>query len=264
MTIQTKSVFYYGFTVTENNTFLNYDEGTAAGELTAQLRVGTYSMEEAATEVARALTESSDLLQTYTVTVDRDTRIFSISAASAFECLVTSGSNAGTSYWGDIGFTTDRTSLVSHDSDEAAGSEFKPQFFLQSYVDADNNLQSVSEKINEAASGQNLEIVKFGNRRLYEFNITLQNDIVQTGCGEQFIESDPNGVANLRSLLEFCVQKTRLEFMKDRDDRSTFNTVLLESAPGNRNGTGFKLREMLGSAGAGYFETGNLVFRRLS
>lgn len=259
MTIQTRSVFYYGFTVTEDNRFLNFRDDTA--ELSAQLAVGTYTAEEAATEVARALTAASEIIQTYTVTFDRDTRFFNISAPGSFDLLPVTGAQSGQSYFGDIGFTTDRSSVTSADSDEAAGTEFSPQFFFQSYVDAEDSQGAIGEKINESGDGTNQEIVRFGRTKTYEFNITLQTDVEQDKGS--FVENDPSGVSNLRSFMEFAADKNRIELMLDRSTRSSFDTILLESTPGNRNGTGFKIRELVQRGLNDYFETGVLKFRKL-
>ena len=259
MTIETKSAFYYGFTVTESNRYLNFRDSVA--ELTATMQVGTYTATEAATEVARALTAASEILQTYTVTFNRTTRTFTISAAGAFDLLPVTGGQSGQSYFGDIGFTTDRSSVASAESDSAAGSEFLPQFRFQDYVDAEDNQDSISEKVNESADGENQEIVRFGRTKTYEFNITLQTNVTQVKGS--VIDNDPAGVANLRSFMEFVTDKNRVEFMPDRSDRATFDTLLLESTPSNRNGTGFKLKELIGRVAPGYFETGTLKFRKL-
>lgn len=260
MTINTKSAFYYGFTVTESNQYLNFRDDTA--ELAAQLNPGTFTATEIATEVARALTEASEILQTYSVSFNRTTRVFTISAAGSFDLLPATGAQSGQSFFGDIGFTTDRSSVTSAAGDSAAGSEFLPQFKFQDYVDAENNQDSIAEKVNESADGENQEIVRFGRTKKYEFNITLQTDIAQDK--NSVIDNDASGVSNLRSFMEFVVDKNRVEFMPDRSDRSTFDTLLLESTPTNKNGTGFKLREMIGKAAPGYFETGVLKFRKLT
>jgi hypothetical protein len=100
MTIETRSKFYYGHTVNEANLYINFDDGS--GEVTAQLRAGSYSLTDYVTEVARAMNEVGG--QEYTVTVDRSTRLITISASANFSILFLSGTNSSQSaidlHWG--------------------------------------------------------------------------------------------------------------------------------------------------------------------
>ena len=58
MSITTYSQFFYGHTITESNYYLDFNEGS--GELTAELNSGSYSLEDFATEVARAMKKEDD------------------------------------------------------------------------------------------------------------------------------------------------------------------------------------------------------------
>ena len=76
------------------------------------------------------------------------------------------------------------------------------------------------------------------------------------------IENNPNGVRDLRQFLSYAITKGSIEVMFDRDDPDTFFTIILESTPISRTGTGFKLRPKYGQNLPDYYETGILKFRK--
>lgn len=260
MTIQTKPVFYYVEPVTKDNNVINFVEPNIAPvELTAELLVGTRSPEELATEVSRALNDAG--LQTYTVTFNRADRTLEIASDDTFELLFNSGTNVGLSVHPLLGFdTTDLTGQTSYIGQSPLGVEYLPQFIPQRFKDFQNNLEGIQTSINESASGT-VEVVTFGDRRFMEMELTYITDRFKVKGHP--ISNNPNAVAEARSFLEFCITKSNLEFMIDRADRNTFETVLLERTRQDRNGTSYELTELLSQNLEGYFTTGLLVFRRV-
>lgn len=253
MSIFTTPVFYYGYSVTVNDIYINFDEGI--GELTATVTAGNYSFTDMAAAVASALNEIGG--QVYTVVANRVDRTFTISASSPFDLLFSSGSNSGLSVASVIGFTaSDKTGASSYTSDTSAGNEFVPQFPLQDYVSLDDYQEFSQANINESASGK-VEIFSIGTRKFLEFNIGPVTDNAVKGL----FTSDSGAVAKLRSFMQFLVTKSDIEFMPDQNDRDTFNTIILESSPTSSSGTGYKLRELYGRGLVGFFETGKLKFR---
>lgn len=256
MTIRTFPVFYYGYTVTENNFWIDIDEGS--GEISAQLNVGDYSLSEITVEIQRALNDVGD--NTYTVSVDRDSRIITIASSAPFDILASSGTHSGAGFYQDMGFNSnDKTGLSSYDGDEAAGSEYIPQFIPQDYVDFEDFEDSVDATVNEASGGE-LQIVTFGNRNFMEMNITLATNIRQGK--DSPIRDNETGVEDLRDLLRFMKTKAIFEFMKSESDRSTFDKIILEKTRTSKTGTGFKLMEL--KKLKEHFETGKITFRRKS
>lgn len=255
MSITTTPVFYYGFTVTVNDIYINFDEGI--GELTATVTAGSYSFTDLASAIATALNNVGG--QEYTVTANRADRTYTISASSNFDLLFSSGSNAGLSIASVIGFAaTDQTSANSY-TGSACGSEFIPQFPLQSYVGLNDYQESAQANINESASGS-VEVFSIGTRKFLEFNIGPTTDNAMRSSGGLFT-NDSNAVSKLRSFMEYAITKGDIEFMPDQSNRSTFNTIILERTPTSGTGTGFKLRELYGRGLVGFFETGLLRFR---
>ena len=252
--ITTKPVFYYDYRINADQQFLNIDEG--AGDISIELTPNNYSAQALASEVSRALSEQGG--QDYLCTFNRSARTFTISAAAPFDLLITTGANIGLGAFGIIGFTgADRTGLTSYTGD-AAGKEFIPQFPLQDYVDFADFKEFAEANINESASGA-VEVYSIGTRSFSEFNITLATNIDQGF--NSIVRTDSQGVEKLRDFINYCITKGDLEFMKDETDRSTYQTIILESTPLSRTGTGYKLNELYGRGLAGYFETGTLKWR---
>jgi hypothetical protein len=255
MTIRTKSQFYYIDNITENNFRINFDEGL--GEVTAEVNLGNFAPSELPDKVAFAMNEVGT--QSYSVSYDRTLRTFTISAPSAFDLLFLTGASAGTSIHPTIGFdNTDLTGLTSYTSQNASGTVYRPTLEFQDYVDALNFQEAVDASVNESASGV-VETISFGQRKFYEFNITLVTD--RDIKGSRFLENNTNAVSELRDFLLFATSKTNIEIMLDRDDPDTFEVILLEKLPGNSKGTGFKLRELYNRGLEGFYETGLMTWR---
>lgn len=255
MAILTTPVFYYIDPVTLNNKYLDFDEGS--GELTAELNPSGYSHTELATEIQTRLNLTGT--QEYTVSFNRADRTFTISAASNFDLLVTTGTNASLSIFSNIGFTVNQTGSNTY-TGAACGSEYIPQFPLQEFRGFEDNKAGIDASVNEAASGI-VEVVTYGTRSFMSFNIKY----IKNGnpCSDSIYGNDPNAVQNARDFLTFCITKSRLEFMKDRETRSTFDTVLLERTRSSSNGTGFELTELYSENLLGYYETGRIEFRKI-
>ena len=253
-----RSSFFYGHTITSFNYYIDFNEG--GSELSTTLNIGDYTLTEYGNELQRALNSKGSL--TYTVGLDRSTREFSISSTGAFTLLISSGSHSGTSSYPLAGFTgADLSGLSSYTANEKSGKEYRPQFYLQRYIDKDDYVQAVNSKINKAGNGD-VEAFSFGNEKFMECNIMYANDY-DNGMNS-VIETNLTGVANLRAFLTDLIGKTRIEFIHDRDNPEIFDSFILESSKGNKSGTGFMLKELYSKGMVGYYETGTLKFREVT
>lgn len=254
--IQTRSSFYYiQDSIDSENLWLDFDEGT--GEISAQVQAGSYTPTNLASAVQDALNDSISV-NTYAVTFDRETRQFTISANNNFDLLISSGSHAGTNVFSILGFSGPDLTGTDTYSGDVSVNEYKPQFYLQDYIDQEDLRRSVQATVNKSASGT-IEVVKFGTEKFFEFNIRLITDIDQ-GVNS-WVETNLNGLIEARSFLRFITEKKDLEFIPDRTDKNTFYTVLLESTEESRDGTGYRLKELYPQGLVGYYETGKLTFR---
>jgi hypothetical protein len=252
--INTRSSFIYGYTVGNSSFSIDFNEG--GSELQASLNIGSYTFGEFADEISRQMNLVGG--QEYTVTIDRDTRLITISAPGNFTLLVTTGTRSGVSAFGIAGFTSDKTGSNSYTSDVITGTEFRPQFKLQDYVDFEDNQSAQAASVSVTAGNQ-VQVVSFGTEKIAEMNIKYQTN--QSGRSSN-IERDPQGVENLRNFLIFATTKSRFEFFKDRDNKASFTKVILESTPSSRDGVGFKLNELFGG-GSDWFESGIIKLRQV-
>lgn len=255
MSLKTFSSFYYGHTVDSNNFTLDFDEG--GPELQASLEIGDYTLTELLVEVKAQMDAIGG--QTYSVSVDRSTRLVTISAPGNFSLLPVTGSRSGLSVFELLGFTADKTGSNSYVGDQPSGSEYLPQFILQDHISFDNWKESIDPVVNEATSGQ-VETVKFGTKQFMEANIKWITEYVMPNFGP--IENDQQALTNIRLFLDFATNKRRFEYMEDRQNPGNFDKVILESTPESSTGTNYKLKEE--REAAGFFSTGVLKFRKVN
>lgn len=254
--IETNCKFYYGFTITSENCFIDFKEGTDP-DLEAVLTQGEYSFDEFIIEVSRALNAASAL--TYTVSINRTTRYITITTSSNFKLLGATGVNNAASALPLMGFSAD-TSLNTTQTGSAAGYEWIPQFLAQDYVDFEDNQTAVESSIKQSATGD-VQAFRFGTKKIMECRFKYITDRIQR-VGSP-IANDSSGVANARDFLAYAVTKATVDFIPDVDDPDTFIECILESTDVDSNGMGFKLKEQYGEGLPGYYETGILKFRKL-
>jgi len=257
--IHTYSSFFYGHTIDSSNRNIDFNEGS--GEVVASLRVGDYTLTTFIDEVARALNEAGS--QTYTVTVNRATRKITISATSNFSLLVDSGSHAGTSAFGLIGFDgeDDLTGNNSYTSDSGSGYAYDPQVKLQGFVDFDYNKKTADSSITISSDGNSIQTISNGDAYFMTCDIKFINNYDQNS---DVMKKNTNAVSETLDFLEYITQKRKIEFIPDIDTPSSFETCVLDKTDEDSFGTSFKLKEMTSMKLVGYYQTGVLVFRRIS
>lgn len=255
--IDTYSKFYYGFEITTENKFLDFDEGT--GELSAEITTGNYTLEDLAQAVEDALNETGTF--GYTVSVNRTTRIITIASSGSTDFLASTGSSVtlGVGIFSTLGYpATDVMNTMSYVASTAIGTVYTPQYKLQDYVSPDDLQMQRNGTVSKSASGK-VQLQSFGVDRMIEFSIKFATNIYQPSSGP--IVNSSSGVANLQSFLQHCMNKYYIEFMPDKDTPSTYYRLVLDSAPGGSDGMGYRLQEQYARGLKGYFESGILTFR---
>jgi hypothetical protein len=252
-----KGKFYYGHTVNLSN-YIDFKEG-AGSPLAARVDVGEYSLTDFCNKVATALNGTGTL--DYAVTVDRATRLITISASGPFTLLGATGANIGFGLFNLMGFlNVDTSSATSHVGDFASGSEWVPQFWPQSGVSFENQQIPIDGSVKQSTSGI-VEAVRFGVKKVMEANFQYITNIgMPTGAP---IDNDQQGIENARAFLEYVTTKADIEFMSDKDLPSTFVKCLLEKTPESQDGLGFRLKEMYSQGLTGMYETGIISFRQI-
>lgn len=257
MALSTFSIFYYGFTITSTNKFINFDEG--GGELTATLQQGSFTLDEMRTQIKTSMDAIGS--DTYTVSIDRGLRIITIASTGTFSLLLSTGSQVGNSPFSLLGFTSgaDTASAASHSGNAAAGFSYEPQFVLQDYVSDDNFQEKIDSKVNESASGI-LEVVNFGVRKFMQFSLKYITSI--TPQDGKVIKNNSTGVADAQAFMQYITNKNPIEIMEDISDRDTFKKIVVESTSNSKQGTAYRLKELDTQNLPGYFEINRLKFRK--
>lgn len=262
MGLKTYSAFNYGHTINNNNNLFPVDEGS--GEVLVTLRSRPYTLQGFRAELERVL--NSQLDNEYTVTLDRSTRTLTIESSATFTIPLASSQVLEISAYSLAGFTgtLDLTGETTYTASSPSGFQFRPQFLLQNFVDFQDQQRAANASVNESASGK-VEVASFGNVQIMSCNITLQTNNIEysEACQTRPIRPDPQGVENLRNFLIYATTKAPLEFIPDIADQEQFISCIIESTPDARDGTGFTLRELYARGLFGYFESGNLDFRRI-
>lgn len=254
MSLETFSVFYYGHEVTTENYSIDFNEG--GPDLVASIEVGVYSLTQFIAAIESALNTAGTL--TYTVTVDRVTRKITISANGNFSLLISSGPTIGVTAFTLMGFTgADLSGDDNYTGNEGSGYEYRPQYILQDHVPPENFKRSVSASVNESASGA-VEIVRFGSVRFLQCNIQM---ITNRKMDNKVIKNNPNGVDDANQFMDYITKISPIEFMPNIQDRSTYNTIQLESTPQSKDGIDYTLKELYDRNLPGIFQTGQLTFR---
>ena len=261
MSILTTPNFFYIDPVTTSNVNIDFKEpNVSASQINAQLTAGSYTPSELILELQRVLNAFGT--QTYTVTLNRSTRLVSISSSDTFELLVSTGSASGTSIYSTIGFTgSDRTGASSYIGDSAIGNIYEPQFPLQNFQGFETRKEGIQTTVNESSSGE-IEVISFGIRRIMSFTITNITDRYKTPSNP--IKNNSSGVQDALDFMDFITDKNKLEFIKDKTNPSVFDKMILSSTQESEVGSGYTLKELYSRGLLRFYETGSLKFRKLS
>ncbi len=77
----------------------------------------------------------------------------------------------------------------------------------------------------------------------------------------RLIKNNPTGVDDANTFMDYVTKVAPIEFMADIGDRSTFNTIQIESTPQSKDGIDYTLKEWYDKGLPQIFETGVLTFR---
>lgn len=245
--MKTYSAFYYGFNVTRDNYTIILND-----TLKAEVDIGSYTMTELANKVAQALNRVSDA--TFTCTVDRETRKFTISSDEVFS-LTRSIDGASILWTLNI---DDVVNVLTVESSASCGTSYEPQFWLQGYVPTRINKQAAFSTVNKSASGF-VQVQKFGNESFMECEIKFITNIPQASV----IKTNPQAVEEAIAFMDYLITKSPIEFMPDIDNKATFESFILESTEESSDGVGYKLKELYDKGLPNYYETGKLKFRKI-
>lgn len=256
MALETHSRFYYGWQITNQNQYFDYDDGD--GVKSVKLSPGYYSTKTLSNELKKKIEEVSEF--TYSVIFNRITRKWSITNQTGnFEIKFATGPFVDKSCSAVFGFNpVDISGSASFTSQNVSGYEYKTQFHLQSYRDTNTNRKAIDGLVNKSSNGV-IEVIKFGNERFMSCEMLYVTEIVQ-----QFgsiVRTNVNGFNDLIQFMDWCTEKAPIEFMPNEDDQETYQEFILESTDKSTIGLDYEIDEMYDRSLPFYFKTGPLKFR---
>ncbi len=254
-TLNTRSSFYYGHTVTTSNRYINFSEdGTE--ELTAILALDDYTLTEFCAEVERAMNAAGG--QTYTVTFSRTTGVVTITGAGTFQLWIATGTYASSAAFTLLGFTgvVNLTGAAFYAGNARSGSVYTTQWRLEMYISPDDWKVLESSTVNVSAKGL-VQVINFGEGSRMQCNITMITNVNRPG--NSGFNHNASGLADARTFMRYLMTKAKVEFMPDYATPATFFSLLLDSSPAEKDGTGFILKNLA----VDVYETGKLVFREV-
>ncbi len=253
--ILTRSIFYFGTKITRENRGFDFKEG-AGPEINALLKIGSYTLTGMAQEIQRCLNEAGSL--TYVVTVDRLTRVITITSSGDFDLLIGSGAQTLTACWLVIGFTqgVDLTGDDEYSGLVGAGNEYQTQYPIKNYISEKDHpvREEATFQVTPSGVGQALS---FGNGSRMRANITLITNVL--GIKNENFYENANGVDDFLTFINYCMDKNNIEFMPDVDNRAVYSKMFLESTPQDRDAFEF----ILSTLAVDIFESGDLIFRKV-
>lgn len=255
MSLRNHSKFIYGHIINDTNRYICFKEGVGPEKI-AELPVGRYTLTKFTEIVASSLNTYSAL--DWAVTVDRSTRIITMTSSSTASILWASGSLFVQSPAEIAGFAVaDQLNATSFVGSFASGTEYAPQFPLQDYTPSTNNKKMVNGVVSKSATGDQVSIQAFGVDRFMKCNIKW----ITNNPTDGLLRFNPQAVEEAVAFMDYIVEKNPIEFIENELVPETFLRMYLESSASDSNGLAYELTEYTGQDAPGFFETGRLNFK---
>jgi len=252
MALRSRSMFLYGYQVTEFERALDFRIVSGGDILQATLNVGYYSATSLMTEVKRAL-EEVDPDHIYDVTMDRtvmsgfENRITIKTDGAFLSLLFGTGPRADTSVASLIGFmNVDYTGATEYIGALTTGTMFSPEMIGYSYRSPEE-LQTQQGVRTISASGVK-EAIVFATMQFVEV---------------QFKYNKAPYLDGLKAFMQWATQQKKFEFTPEMTDPSAFYECTLDKTASSDTGMGYELIEMLGDGLPFHWDTGLMRFRRV-
>lgn len=247
-----RSAFIYGYTVEDSQKSFYFNEGVGVQSFDVDAK--GWALDDLRLEIQNRLNDNGDL--SYSVTVDRATRKFTITADSAFD-LLPSESTTG-SLFEVIGYSSDKIGLMTYESDDETGRVYLPQFPLEKYTPFENDIRTIGGNKAEAPSGATRG-VNFGLLKHMSCDFMFIGDIVHRK--ESPVESNPTGLQDAKDFMNYCITFGGMEFFEDRYSLTQFQKCIQISNGKDKNGQGYRLDRV--SKLYTIFQIKNLTFREI-
>jgi hypothetical protein len=251
MALKNRSMFLYGFQVSENNRSIDFRSVSGEAIRLATLRLGYYSLSSLGKEIERAL-HAADQTRTFSVTIDRtyaggfENRVTITSSSGFFQILGSSGPRSASSALSLIGFNgVDYSGATTYTGQFTAGTTLIPRRAAYNYK-SPKHKKEVFGNVNVSASGVK-EAVVYSIQTFWqgEFKYEFES-VVET-------EWDP--------FINWIIQQRLIEFTPDIAQPELVYEGTLDRTEADSKGLGHEMLEMTTQNLPGLFRTGLLTFR---
>lgn len=252
MALTDKSLFLYGYTISNTNQNIPFKILGGGSELTAVVPAGNYTLSTLATAIVSAL-ETADPAHIYTVTINRtlssnlQNRVTIATNGAFLSILFSSGTTASTSIRDTIGFAhTDRTGALTYTGTLTTGTALQTAWWGFNYQSPDSYQKNLGN-VSMSASGLK-ETISWSIQRFVqvEFKYEAQADMI----------------AYWSPMLIWMSKGLPFEFTPNTNVPATFYACTLEKSSADGKGLGFLMKEMIPDFPFRY-TTGALEFRLL-
>jgi hypothetical protein len=235
MAIGNKSLFLYGYQITEYNSSLDFVNVASGPVIKATLRLGFYSLSSLLVEIIRAM-QAADPDTQYFATADRtylaglENRVTIATAGTYLDLLFASGPRAASSCATILGFNSiDRTGSLSYLGNFTSGTILITDFPPYQYLSPDFK-RKVFGSANVSANGSKEAVV-------HSIQKFMQ-------AGYQY-EPYQKIVDEWVPLMEWMISQKLFDFTPDYTTPNTFYEVTLEQTDEDGQGLAYNITEML-------------------
>lgn len=251
MALRSRSLFLYGFEVTELNSSLDFKTAAFGPTLLATLQLGFYSLTSLGEEIVRALKEQAPAYN-FTFSVDRtiagglENRITITTTAPYFDILFATGPRTASACNELIGFPlADKTGALTYTGNATAGISLVTEREGYNYLPPTNK-RKVQGAVNISANGDE-EAVVFSVMRFFQVEFKHEPET------KVFLYWTP--------LMEWLIQHKLVEFTPEISSPSVFYEATILSTGADGKGLAFEMSEQLPEFPF-YYQTGTLTFRQ--
>jgi hypothetical protein len=256
--IKTQSQFWYGWEITVNNQYVDFQYASDLTPRLAVIPIGKYSSDELCIQLQTQIANLGGPAIIF-VTFDRIQKKFILTCSVGFTLLCNSGAHSSVGgAWAVLGFSTssDRSGSLTYTADSSSLLQWRPQFMLQGLT-TPGQLRGLRDPVYAESSSGVGELSHFGEIQYIEFEAMWITDIM----GQKVIENDCYGVENANAFMQWITKKANFEFMPDRNNPAVYYQLKLETTPEDSKGLGYRLIEDYDKGRPNYFRTGKLRSR---
>lgn len=235
MALSARSIFLYGFEVTEFNSSLDFRAASLGPILQATLNLGFYSLTALGEEIVRAM-QVVDTINLYSFTVDRtvnaglENRVTIATNGAYLDLLFNTGPRTASTCATLIGFNvTDYTGATTYTGAFSAGTVLEPTFTGYNYIDVDQS-RKIFGNVNVSTSGEK-EAVVFQIQKFLEVQFKY--------------EPKSRISTEWMPFMTWAIQQKLFEFTPEVTFPNTFYEVTLEKTPQDAKGLSYHFKEML-------------------